>query len=209
MSFFNDKRNIRPGPNGDPVGGLCHRVAIVATRILDSATIRLDSHKQTVQLTGLRDDVAMPLQVRGGKNAQSAGILQNLRITRLRHRPRFARIRATVCYPITVDVEDANGVKQRGNAVASEPIDIVMFVPRESVFPFEVVADCAMVCEEGRCLDGGKVELCTCTTIIIKVVCEADLLIPAYGIAPAPPASHYTSEVCREFFDLPLHPRGK
>jgi len=209
MSFFNDQRNIRPGPIGDPLCGLDHRVAIQATRILDSAMTRLNNHKEVVKLLDLPSDLEFPLKILGARSVQACADLTDLRVSRLNNRRNFARVRADLCFPITVDVEDANGKCITACADVKENLDVVMFVPTSSVFPFQVVAQSAMTCSEGSCLGSGTVELVVCMTLITKVVSDVDLLIPTYGICPSPIASCFTDEVCREFFDLPLFPKGK
>jgi len=46
-------------------------------------------------------------------------------------------------------------------------------------------------------------------TVITKVVADTDLLVPAYGICPAPKAVDFEQEASKEFFDLPLYPQGR
>ena len=45
-----------------------------------------------------------------------------------------------------------------------------------------------------------------CITLVLKVVVEADILVPTYGYAQIPPCQQFTQDVCTGFFDLPLFP---
>ncbi len=46
-------------------------------------------------------------------------------------------------------------------------------------------------------------------TVITKVVAQTDILVPAYGYAPAPKAIDYETDAFNTFFELPLYPSEK
>jgi len=82
-----------------------------------------------------------------------------------------------------------------------------MFVPGESIFPFEVLATASANAPSGH-VQNGSICITLCATAITKVVTETDLLVPTYGISIAPPSVNFREDACKEFFDLPLYPRG-
>ena len=207
MSFFSHKGNIRPGViECDPTVGLRHRVAISATRILDCAI-----DKQTLENALLPpDSVRTPPPVRflGAQSHQTSGNISNLEITPIRERPNFARIRCDVTIPLRVRYECAAREQHECSSHITLHEDIILFTPSDSIFPFEVVANTSCQATTGRVQDGDIVAT-LCSTVIIKIVTQADILLPTYGHVPPPPAVNFSEDACRGFFDLPLYPVGQ
>ena len=48
-----------------------------------------------------------------------------------------------------------------------------------------------------------------CTTVILKIAMQVELLVPSYGYCAIPPAQEYSREVCTGFFELPLYPQAR
>jgi len=207
MSLFANPRGIRPGPiDCNPLDGLCHRVAVVAKRILDSAI-----REETLENTPLPlADPRMPPPVRfiSACSAQTAAVISNLEITRIRERRSFARVSYDVTIPVQVEYECAEGNCHRAQSCITSCDDIIMFVPGESVFPFEVTASCSAQATVGRIVNG---EVCAtmCCTTVTRVVTDSDILLPTYGHIRPGHAVTARENACRDFFDLPLYPTGR
>ena len=131
----------------------------------------------------------------------------NLVIDRFDDRPNFARVSGQINIPILVNFTDSNGVLGTGTTTLTIDKDVVMSVPCNSVIPFNVVGYGAMVCSDGEFTgDTATAVVDGCVTIILRVVAEADLLVPTYGYCQIPQCQDYSQEVCEGVFDLPLYP---
>ena len=110
--------------------------------------------------------------------------------------------------PLEVFFEDANGKRGSGCASIIIPKDVVMFVPDESIIPFELQSVVNAICVSGtfRPGDGIRFDVDICVTIILKIVARVELLIPAFGFCEIPPCENFAENVCDEFFQLPLFP---
>ncbi len=58
----------------------------------------------------------------------------------------------------------------------------------------------------GNFVSGTTFNIDACVTLIVRVVVDAELLIPTYGYCQIPPCQDYSQDVCSGFFDLPLYP---
>ena len=81
-------------------------------------------------------------------------------------------------------------------------------MPDESIIPFTVDSIVSAVCIQGCYVNDNTFRLTACVTVILKVVAEVELLIPSYGFCRIPPCEEFASEVCDEFFNLPIFPPG-
>ncbi len=73
--------------------------------------------------------------------------------------------------------------------------------------PYNVEAVVSLVSTQGSYTGEGVFTIGACVSIILKIVSEVELLIPAYGYAAIPPCQEYTQEVCAGFFELPMFPQ--
>ena len=133
-------------------------------------------------------------------------VINDLVVDRFDDRPCFARVSGSVVIPITVNYTDANGVAGSGTGNVTVPVDVVLYVPQPSVIPYQVTAFANAICSGGRFVDGSTFGIDPCITLIIRVVVDAELLIPTYGYCQIPPCQDFTQDVCTGFFDLPLYP---
>lgn len=207
MSFFSNPRNIRPGPiEGNPLTGLCHRVAVSVKRILDCCCMRDTLENFPLELQG-STRLPPPVRFISAQSTSSHARVTNLSITRIRERPNFARVRCDVEIPLRVCYECADRMEHECCATVCVHEDIVLFIPGDSQFPFEIAATATAQATQGR-VHSGEICATICCTVITKVVTEADLLLPTYGHLPPPGCVSFTQDACREFFDLPLYPQG-
>ena len=119
---------------------------------------------------------------------------------------RSARVTGTVAVPITVSFTDANDVTGTGVGTISIPVDVVLYVPQPSVVPYRVTAFANAICSSGTFVGGATFTVGACVTLIIRVVVDAELLVPTYGYCQIPPCQDFTQDICTGFFDLPLYP---
>ena len=209
MSFYNNFQADRfPGPiNGNPMNGLCEKVCIQANKVFDACIKQVTDEGVLLKVSGyVPSHPKLPLTFISAKNISSKGLMEDLVITRLEDRPKFARIQCMVDIPIEVIYVDSDGVEGKGTSVLSIPEDIILHVPEPSIIPYEVRAITGAVCPEGTYT--GEMDFMTtaCITVIMEVVVEAQLLVPCYGYCPIPPCQEFNQEVCATFFELPLFP---
>ena len=207
MSFYSDGCHPRPGPiECNPLVGLNHRVAVNVSRILDSCI-----QKDTVENMHLcinERDLPEPVRFISAESTQTKALITDLSVTRIEERPTFARVCCDITVPLEVCFECAEGRRHVGTSQICGSQDVVLYVPGESVLPFEIVAIASCSAPVGTVVNG-RIIATLCTTTIIKVVTDSDILIPTYGFAPPPPAVSFAEDVCRGFFELPLYPLGK
>ena len=210
MSFFQQGVRDRPGPiRGDPCVGLCHRVALSARRVLDSALCKETVEGAPLVLRDVPDDV-VPTTFIEATSTSPVPVMSNLQITRMPERPTFARVRCRLTMPLGVDFLCQQGVRHTAKSDTSCDYDVVLFVPRESIFPFEIVAQCGVQSTTGNVNPQTRVATTTiCVTTSLKVIAESDLLMPAYGFAPTPPGVNFHHDACKNFFELPLFPTSR
>lgn len=123
-------------------------------------------------------------------------------------RPNFARVRTKVEIPIEVIFEDEQGRQGTGDAVITVPKDVILYVPDESVIPFQLESVVNAVCVSGEFVPGDtfRFDVDVCVTIILKIVAKVELLVPSFGFCEIPPCEEFAEQVCDEIFDLPLFP---
>ena len=215
MSFYSYRSNdndIGPGRiSGDCTRGLTERVCIQVKKVYDSCIQQEQLDGVMVKLTdicpcGTKFDA--PITFISCRSTATRGHLRDLCIERLCDRPNFARVRCKVDIPIEVLFQDCNCREGRGNGVLTVCKDVILYVPDESIIPFTVDSIVSAVCIQGCYVNDNTFRLTACVTVILKVVAEVELLIPSYGFCRIPPCEEFASEVCDEFFNLPIFPPG-
>ena len=209
MSFFCNFQSDRcPGQiNGNPLNGLCEKVCVQAKKVFDACMQQSQLTGIVLDITGLTpDNPTYPLTFVSAKSLSSQGTISNLLIEPLSERPNSARVRADVTIPVSVAYVDANGVE--GAAVSSVTVtkDVILNVPSASIMPYSVEAVVSLVSTQGTYTGENQFTIDACVSIILKIVMDVELLIPAYGYAAIPPCQEYTQEVCAGFFELPMYP---
>jgi len=134
------------------------------------------------------------------------GHLRDVDICRLCDRENFARVRATVDIPVEVVFTDAVGNEFTGTACVSVRKDVILYVPCESIIPYELSALVSAVCVNGDYVGDRAFDITVCVTVILKVVAEVNLLVPSYGFCRVPPCEEFAENVCDEFFGMPIFP---
>lgn len=209
MSFFSGNRQgCNPGPiTGNPLNGLCEKACIQTRKVFDACMKQLQMENISVTLDGFTPaDPALPLTFVGCSTQTNDVVITNLVVDRFDDRPCFARVSGDVSIPVTLNYTDANGVVGSGVGNITMPIDVVLYVPQPSIIPYQVTAFANAICAGGNFVSGTTFNIDACVTLIIRVVVDAELLIPTYGYCQIPPCQDFTQDVCSAFFDLPLYP---
>ena len=209
MSFFcNFNSDKCPGPvKGNPLNGLCEKTCVQVKKVFDACM-------QQMQLTGITLNVenltpatpTYPLTFVSAKSLNSQGQISNLLIEPLPERSGSARVKTDVIVPVSVAYTDANGVEGAATASITVPKDVILNIPSASIMPYTVEAVVSLVSTQGTYTGQNQFTIDACVSIILKIVMEVELLIPAYGYAAIPPCQEYTQEVCAGFFELPMYP---
>lgn len=209
MSFFNNFQSDRcPGQiNGNPLNGLCEKVCVQVKKVFDACM-------QQMQLTGIVLNIenltpatpTYPLTFISAKSLNSQGQISNLLVDPLPERSGSARVKTDVIIPVSVAYTDANGVEGAATASITVPKDVILNIPSASIMPYMVEAIVSLVSTQGTYTGENQFTIDACVSIILKIVMEVELLIPAYGYAAIPPCQEYTQEVCAGFFELPMYP---
>jgi len=209
MSFYSGTRQCCfPGPiTGNPLQGLCEKVAIEAKKVFDACMKQIQETNVVVTVTDyVPANPALPLTFVSATCSSGTVPITNLSINRFEDRPCFARVTGEVNLPITITYTDANGVSGTATANITVDEDVVLYVPQPSVVPFTVEAFATCMGVDGDYTGENEFTLDACITLILKVVCPVDILVPSYGYAKIPPCQEFTQDVCSGFFDLPLYP---
>ena len=209
MSFYSGSRNsFCPGPiKGNPLNGLCEKACIHTKKVFDACIRQMQ--ETDVQLTVTDFTPANPVQPLTFVNVRCVGTdvtISDLVVDRFDDKPCFARVSGTVNVPVVVTYTDANGVVGTGNSVISVNTDVVLYVPQPSIVPFTIEAFASCLSPDGEYVGDNVFSIDTCLSIILRVVVEAELLVPTYGYCPIPPCQEFTQDACSGFFDLPLYP---
>lgn len=215
MSFYSYKNqgNERcPSRIGfDACKKIIEKVCIQVNKVYDACLQQetLKDIRITVKdICGDWRDFTPPFTFIGCRSTSVKGKLVGTQITRLPDRPNFARIQTKVEIPVEVIFEDANGKRGIGNSSISVPKDVILFVPDESVIPFQLESTVNAMCVSGKAVHGDvlRFEVDVCITIILKIVAKVDLLVPSFGFCEIPPCEEFAENLCEEFFRLPLFP---
>lgn len=209
MSFFSGNRQGNlPGPMvGNPLNGLCEKAVIQTRKVFDACMKQIQQNGVSLTLTDFTpENPTFPLTFVSCSANTSGVTVSNVVVDRFDDRPCFARVSADANIPITINYTDANGVA--GSAVGQIPVsnDVVLYVPQPSIVPYQVEAFGGAICANGTFTDDTTVTIDACITLVLKVVVEADILVPTYGYAQIPPCQEFSQETCTGFFDLPLFP---
>lgn len=211
MSFSNNcKPEKMPGPlKGNPLQGLCEKACIQVNKVFDACMKQETITNVLINVTNITPtSLVAPYKFISAKSNTTKSLIQNLVVSELPDSNCCARVSGEVIVPLSVVVIDANGNQGVGQANLYLPKDVLLHISAPSVMPYEIEAITTVICPEGTFVPGSNVQflITACTTSILKVVMQVELLVPSYGYAYIPPCQEYTQDVCDGLFDLPLYP---
>lgn len=209
MSFYSGSRNsCFPGPiTGNPLNGLCEKACIHVKKVFDACLRQMQETDVQVTATNyIPENPAQPLTFVSVTTFPNQTTINNLLVDRFDDKPCFARVSGTVTVPIEISYTDANGTPGTATSEISVNTDVVLYVPQPSVVPFTVEAYINALSPDGEYVGDGVFSLDFCLSLIVRVVVEAEILVPTYGYCPIPPCQEFTQDACSGFFELPLYP---
>ncbi|MGI6188363.1 MAG: hypothetical protein GX041_07945 [Clostridiales bacterium] len=215
MSFYsykNQGNELSPARIGfDGCRKIIEKVCIQVNKVYDACLQQetLNDVRIIVKdVKGHWSDFVPPFTLLSCRSTSVKGKLIGTQITRLPDRPNFARVQTKVEIPVEVVFEDANNKKGSGNSIITVPKDVILFVPDESVIPFQLESTVNAICVSGKAVSGDmlRFDVDVCVTIILKIVAKVELLVPSFGFCQIPPCEEFAENVCEEFFRLPLFP---
>jgi len=215
MSFYSYKNEGNPRSPGrigfDELKRIREKVCIQVNKVYDSCLQQETLNDVRIVLTEVsqsRHNFVPPLTFVSCRSTTTKGKLVGTRIDRLPDRPNFARVRTKVEIPIEVIFEDSECRQGSGMAVITIPKDVILYVPDESVIPFQLESIVNAVCVSGKFIPGEtyRFNVDVCVTIILKIVAKVELLVPSFGFCEIPPCEEFAETICEDIFELPLFP---
>ncbi len=209
MSFFSgNQTGCCPGPiAGNPLNGLCEKACIQTTKVFDACMKQIQETGVNITVTDFTPaNPTLPLTFVSAVCNPAGVTLTGLTVDRFEDRPCFARVAGTVNLPLTITYTDATGVAGTATGTITINQDVVLYVPQPSIVPYRVEAFATCLGVDGDFVGDGVFSIDACITVIMRVVVDAELLVPTYGYCKIPPCQDFTQDVCTGFFDLPLYP---
>ena len=226
MSFYSYKNaNSTHCPctlsSNEILSGLNERVCIQVQRVYDSCLYQEQLSEQRITLVSYGlvpcgcdqnadacTQPVMPITFESCRSTTTEGTIRNLSVERLCDRPCFARVKGQIDVPIDILFSDANGREYIGRGVVTVDRDVLLSVPDESIVPYTIEAMVSAICVSGTYVGNNIFELEVCVTVVLKVLAKVEMLVPSYGFCEVPPCEEFASQVCDEFFSLPLFPQA-
>ena len=185
-----------------------NRVVVSVPRVLDSAMVVTQDAQLQIPAGTLPRTVTTPCTVNRIQAAATETQMTNIVITPLGDHTRCARVTATVQVPLTLAMTDSNRVSFESHTSLTKNISVVLYIPEDTAFPYDITAEAAFGCDSATVTDENASIVCATTKILVRITATTDLLIPSYGYAPMHRADNACSN-SQNFLNQPLFPQGK
>ncbi len=185
-----------------------NRVVISVPRVLDSAMVVTQDAQLQITAGTIPPTTTAPYVVNRIQAIATETQMTNIVITPLGDNTRCSRVTATVIIPLTVTLTDANNVQFETHTSVTKNINVVLYIPDNTAFPYSISAEGAFGYDTASVTDGNLTITNATTKILIRVTAVTDLLIPTYGYAPLQQADNGFSN-SQNFLNQPLFPQGK
>lgn len=185
-----------------------NRVVISVPRVLDSAMVVTQDTQLQISAGTIPPTATAPYVVNSIQAVATETQLSNLVITPLGDNTHCSRISATVTIPLTISITDANNVQFETSTSVTKNINVVLYIPDNTAFPYNITAEGAFGYDSATITDGTLTIINAVTKILVRVTAVTDLLIPTYGYAPMQAADNSCSN-SQTFLNQPLFPQGK
>ena len=136
-------------------------------------------------------------------------VMGTLQVNALPDRPNFSRVQFALTVPFRAVLRLANGETVTVSGVLPEILkDIVMFRPQtRDEFAFETIVETRSEVLSSPNITSNTINIAVGVFVVIKVVGEVQLFIPAYGYCPEPPECEEYEEpededICQVFLDF-------
>lgn len=186
-----------------------NRVVVSVPRVLDSAMVMTQDAQLTLALGSIPSTATAPFVVTAVQANATETQIANLTLTPTDTNSHYAHVTATVTIPLTVTLTDANHTQFQTYTDLTKDINIVLFTPEPTAFPYTITAEGAIGYSSATAANSTLTLNYLTTKILIRVTAVSDLLIPCYGYAPVNPAENVTYNAAQNFITQPLFPRGK
>lgn len=200
----NCENTIRAGRiTGNPLNGLCERVCIEVPVVFDGCVSRDQSLSVQLILTNITPGMVYPFTY---ISAVSYGVatLENQVVTSLDNNR--IRIVGDVVIPVIVTFTDATGRTGTGRSSVALRKDIILRTPTRSLVPYRISVTANLASQIGNFINETTVNILCCVVCVIKIVVDADIVIPAYGYSVYPSCEDGSEDLCAALMNLPLFP---
>lgn len=214
MSFYSLRNacgTLSPGQvdsQSNAMSGICERVCIEVKKIYDSCMQQDRLEDVNICVEHIRPKCPAPqtpLTFVSCRSKTSKGRMCGLTIERIPDRENFARVKVNIIIPLEVVFTDDTGKEYIGESKIVVRKDVLLYVPNESIIPIEIDNLVSAICVSGTYTGDHCFDVNICVTVILKVIAEVNLLVPAYGFCQIPPCEEFAENVCDEFFSLPMY----
>jgi hypothetical protein len=187
----------------------CRNITITVDRVLDSGNKKISLEHAELVCYDIPHMARCPYKFVSAHSIQSEAIITDLAVDRIEDCEKDARVRCKATVPLQVIFYDADGCKHTCKSQTTVALDVILCIPEPSMFPFEIKAYTTCNCPNGHFVCDNVVECTQCISVIIKVITQADVIVPCYGYSNAPCVKDYDRKECERFFSLPTFPRGR
>ena len=186
-----------------------NRVVISVPRVLDSAMVVTQDAQLQIPTGTIPSTISDPCSVQRVQAVATETQMTNIVITPLGDNTRCSRVTATVQIPLTMTMTDAKQNQFTTHTNLSKNINVILYIPEDTAFPYEITAEGAFACDGCNVTNETTTITCATTKILIRLTATTDLLIPAYGYAPMNRSNCTQTSATQDFLNQPLFPQGK
>lgn len=186
-----------------------NRVVISVPRVLDSAMVMTQDAQLPISVGTIPPTATAPFTVQSVQANATETQMTNIVITPLDGNTHCARVMATVTIPITATITDANATQFQTYTSVTKNLNIVLFIPEPTAFPYTITAEGAIGFASATATADTLTLNYLTTKILVRVTAVSDLLIPCYGYAPVNNVENNQYNEAQNFLTQPLFPRGK
>ncbi len=186
------------------------KICVQVKRVFDACRKQLSLTDRSITVTNLSSaEPALPLTYVGAKSSSPKATLSNVEVIPLEC-GNTARYKGSAVVPLSVTYKDAGGTSGSGVSSLTIPFDIALSLPQSSIMPYTVEAvvsaQSTIGSYAGSSESGYNFVIDCCVLLVIKIVMEAEILIPSYGYAVIPECNDFGDRVCDLFFSQPVFP---
>ena len=186
-----------------------NRVVISVPRVLDSAMVVMQDAQLQIPAGTIPATATEPITVNSIQAVSTETQMSNITITPMSDNTRCSRVTATVSVPLNIAMTDSSNVQFTTNTTLTKNISIVLFIPEDSTFPYNITAEAAFGYDSATVAGDTLTITNAVTKILVRITAITDLLIPSYGYAPLGNVNGNQYSDSQNFLNQPLFPRGK
>lgn len=186
-----------------------NRVVVSVPRVLDNAMVVTQDAQLQIPVGTLPATATAPLTVQSVQANATETQMTNITITPLDNNSHCARVTGTVTIPLTTTITDANATTFQTYTSVTKNLNIVLFIPEPTAFPYTITAEGAIGFNNATATTDTLTLNYLTIKILVRITAVSDLLIPCYGYAPVNNVENNQYNEAQNFLTQPLFPRGK